>query len=164
MQGKNRQLQIRVTAAQKKAIQRAAARAQMDMSRWVLEQLLPARRRAFHALVEALARNRSAARYTLAELNDFLTSLSPDEFVAATSEPAPGALDPYLANYVAAMIETAANRHAVPPPAWTSAVPPLALPAFGSPLVGLRLHLLIAAPPAFRRRNIFIDSSVGDRV
>ncbi|HUO65990.1 MAG TPA: hypothetical protein VMV37_00550 [Gammaproteobacteria bacterium] len=136
----------------------------MDMSRWVLQQLLPARRETFHGLVKALARDGSAVPYTLAGLNDFLTALSRDDFVAATSEPAPNALDPYLANYVAAMIETAAHRHAVPPPSWTSSVPPLAIPAFGSPLAGLRLHLLIAAPPAFRRRNIFIDSSIGDRV
>jgi hypothetical protein len=30
--------------------------------------------------------------------------------------------------------------------------------------MGLRLHLLLSAPPAFRRRNIFLDASVGDRV
>jgi hypothetical protein len=52
----------------------------------------------------------------------------------------------------------------VPPPDWTLAVQPLSEPAFGSPLQSLRLHLLVAAPPAFKRRNIFVDSSVGDRV
>jgi hypothetical protein len=62
------------------------------------------------------------------------------------------------------MVETAAHRHKVPPPDWTLAVQPLSEPAFGSPLQSLRLHLLVAAPPAFKRRNIFVDSSVGDRV
>jgi hypothetical protein len=43
-------------------------------------------------------------------------------------------------------------------------VPPLDEPHFATPLRGLRLHLLRASPVAFKRRNIFVDSSVGDRV
>jgi hypothetical protein len=35
---------------------------------------------------------------------------------------------------------------------------------FGTPIESLRLHLLTASPPAFRRRRIFIDATVGDRV
>jgi hypothetical protein len=62
------------------------------------------------------------------------------------------------------MVETAAHRSGVTPPAWTLGVQPLGYPAFGSPLLGLRLHLLLAAPPAFKRRNLFVDSAVGDRV
>ena len=62
------------------------------------------------------------------------------------------------------MVETAAHRCKVAPPAWTLAVQPLSRPNFGSPLLSLRLHLLLATPPAFRRRNIFVDSSVGDRI
>jgi hypothetical protein len=52
----------------------------------------------------------------------------------------------------------------VPPPRWTPAIPGLSKPVFGTSLVGLRLHLLLRSPPAFRRRNIFIDASLGDRV
>jgi hypothetical protein len=37
-------------------------------------------------------------------------------------------------------------------------------PVFGSELKALRLHLLTNSPPAFRRRNIFIDATLGDRV
>jgi hypothetical protein len=73
-------------------------------------------------------------------------------------------LEPYVANYVAAMVETAAHRAAVAAPVWTAEIAPLATPVFGSPLPALRMHLLVRAPPAFRRRNIFIDATIGDRV
>jgi hypothetical protein len=35
---------------------------------------------------------------------------------------------------------------------------------FGSELQSLRLYLLTHSPPPFRARNIFIDSSLGDRI
>jgi hypothetical protein len=38
------------------------------------------------------------------------------------------------------------------------------MPAFGSSLASLRLHLLTRAPVALRRRNLFADASVDDRV
>jgi hypothetical protein len=43
-------------------------------------------------------------------------------------------------------------------------VPPLEEPHFATTLEGLRLHLLQVSPVPFKRRNIFIDSSLGDRV
>jgi uncharacterized protein (DUF1778 family) len=45
MAGKDSQLQIRVSAADKAAIRRAADRAGLDVSTWVLSQLLLAERR-----------------------------------------------------------------------------------------------------------------------
>jgi uncharacterized protein (DUF1778 family) len=164
MAGKDRQLQIRVSAAEKAAIQRAADRAGMDVSGWALSRLLPSAQRRFRDLTDALARQPSHRRFTLAELNDLLTDVRPEAFSDAVAEPPAEGLDPYTANYVAAMVETAAHRKNVPPPAWTLAVQPLSRPMFGSPLLGLRLHLLLAAPPAFKRRNIFVDSGIGDRV
>jgi uncharacterized protein (DUF1778 family) len=161
---KNQQLQIRVSAAEKAAIQRAAARAGMDMSRYVLSRLLPPLDQTFKELVRALTAKESQRRYVLAELNDFLSALSPQQLAAATSEPPSATPEPYLANYVAAMIETAAHRAGVAPPLWTANIAPLDEPSFGTPLPSLRLHLLLSAPPSFRRRNIFVDSSVGDRV
>jgi hypothetical protein len=62
------------------------------------------------------------------------------------------------------MVEQAAHRKRVGPPAWVREIPPLEEPHFVPPLEGLRLHLLQASPVPFKRRNIFIDSSVGDRV
>jgi uncharacterized protein (DUF1778 family) len=163
MTGKNSQLQIRVSAAEKAAIRRAADRAGLDVSTWVLSRLLPPARGQFRELTDALARDPSQRRFTLAAHNDLLTDTPAEAFREAVAEP-PDPLDPWAANYVAAMVETAAHRHQVPPPAWTLAVQPLSRPAFGSPLESLRLHLLLAAPPAFKRRNIFVDSSIGDRV
>jgi uncharacterized protein (DUF1778 family) len=161
--GKDGQLQIRLSAAEKKAIRQAAARAGMDMSSWVRARLLPRSRETFRHLAERLSTDDAERPYLLAELNDLLARLSPAELVEAVAEPPPP-LEPYMANYLAAMVETAAHRAGVKPPSWTSEVVPLAEPAFGNDLPGLRLHLLLNAPPAFRRRNIFIDSSVGDRI
>ncbi len=73
-------------------------------------------------------------------------------------------LSPYLRNYVAAMVELAAHQRGVAPPVWVRQVPPLEEPHFATSLPGLRLTLLRASPVPFKRRNIFIDSSLGDRV
>jgi hypothetical protein len=62
------------------------------------------------------------------------------------------------------MIELACQRAGIRAPAWTESVRPLPQPVFGAPLESLRLHLLTHAPPPFRRRNIFVDASIGDRV
>src|SRR5450432_646769 len=99
--------------------------------------------------------------YPLAELNDLLTAAPADEIEKL---PAPSIADPYRLNYVTAMVEVAAHRAGVVPPLWTAAVTPLGAPVFVDPSLNLRAHLLTASPPPFRRRNIFIDSSIGDRV
>ena len=100
--------------------------------------------------------------YVLAEVNDLLTKASAAQI---ESLEAPVIDDPYLANYIAAMVEQAAYRRGSPgPPGWTSAIEPLARPVFATPWMSLRAHLLIESPVPFRRRNIFIDSTIGDRV
>jgi hypothetical protein len=43
-------------------------------------------------------------------------------------------------------------------------VEPLERPWFAVPFASLRPHLLSAAPIAFKRRNLFVDATVGDRV
>ncbi len=67
-------------------------------------------------------------------------------------------------NYLAAMIEQTAASLAVAAPEWTRLVPPLKHPVFASELGSLRLHLLMNALPPFRRRNLFVDTSIGGRV
>ncbi len=62
------------------------------------------------------------------------------------------------------MVETARSNHHIPAPPRTRRVAPLDEPAFGSELESLRLHLLTHSPAPFRSRNLFIDSSLGDRV
>ena len=114
----------------------------------------------FGRLTEAVG---AAARisYPLAELNDLLTGAPAEEIETL---PRPLLTDPYRLNYVTAMVELAAHRAGVAPPLWTTGVEPLSAPVFIEPSLALRAHLLTASPPPFRRRNIFIDSSLGDRV
>jgi hypothetical protein len=118
----------------------------------------------FARLLEAL-RDDGRPSFALAELNDLLSDLTAGELCGAVKYADLSGLTPYLRNYVAAMVELAAHRRDVPPPAWVRDVEPLERePRFATPLAGLRLHLLRTAPIPFKRRNIFIDSSLGDRV
>jgi uncharacterized protein (DUF1778 family) len=162
MDRRTHQLQIRVAPAQKAAIRQAARRAGMDMSTYVIARLLPAPARRFQELTAACA-DAESARFALAEINAWLSSLSASELREAVSSPPPR-LTSYLANYVAAMTELACGRRKVPAPSWTRTVTPLAEPVFGSTLMSLRLYLLTHSPAPFRRRNIFIDASIGSRV
>lgn len=160
---KTHQLQVRVSASQKRAIQDEARRAGMSMSDWVLSRLVQPAQERFQKLLAALA-STDQPSYAFAELLDLLDTLGAHELERAVAAPPGIALDAYWSNYVAATVEHAAARKGVPPPAWTAEVRPLDEPAFGSRLESLRLHLLTHSPPAFARRNIFIDSSVGSRV
>ena len=163
MSTKSQHLQIRVTSAQKAALRRSAQRAGQGLSAYVLSCLLPRARTRFDELVRAL-RDDEEHRFVFAELNDLLAGLTPAEMPDAVADPPPGDLSSYLRNYVAAMVEQAAQQKSVAPPAWVREVEPLERPDFVTPLASLRLHLLRAAPVPFRRRNIFVDSGVGDRV
>lgn len=155
-------MQIRVTPAQKAAIRRDARRAGLDMSAYVLARLLPEPARRFRELTAACVES-ADGRFALAELNAWLASVGAAELREAVASP-PRRLTPYVANYVAAMVEMACSRAGVAAPAWTRETEPLAEPVFGSSLMSLRLYLLTHSPAPFRRRNIFIDASVGSRV
>ena len=163
MATKTGQLQIRVTSKQKSAIKRLARRAGQSVSSYVLSRALPEGRVRFGEILAAL-REDNERRFALAELNDFLSGLGPSEFRDAVADAEIEELTPLLANYVAAMIEQAAYRLGVDPPDWTADVEPLDKPHFAVPIRRLRPLLLRTAPVAFKRRNIFVDSSVGDRV
>jgi len=118
----------------------------------------------FIQLLDAL-RGGNQPSFALAELNDLLTGLTAGDLRIAVDQADLTGLTPYLQNYVAAMVELAAHRRDVPPPAWVHKVIPLEMePHFATPLASLRLHLLRTSPVPFKRRNIFIDSSLGDRV
>ncbi len=160
---KTEQLQVRVSRLQKLAIKRRAKLAQMDMSEWILNQVFPSSQAIFQSLVAALA-DTDQPSYAFAELLEFLAPLAAKEFEIAVSELPGVQLDPYWQNYLAATVEHAAASKQAKLPAWTWEVAPLTEPVFGSSLESLRLHLLLASPPAFVTRNIFIDASVGDRV
>jgi hypothetical protein len=163
MPAKTQQLQIRVTPQQKAALKRLARAAGRDVSSYVLSRLVPDGQGRFAAILDSL-RTEADPRYALAELNDFLAACPPFAFADAVSAADLGVLSPYLRNYVAAMIEQAADLLHVPPPSWVRDVIPLNTPRFATPLRSLRLHLLQSAPVPFKRRNIFVDASVGARV
>lgn len=163
MGAKSRFLQIRVTPREKALLKRAAAAAGQDLSTYVLARAIPEPRVRFAELIDALGRAEDH-RYVLAELNDLLTALGAAELRDAVAHADLGGLSAFLGNYVAAMVEQAAHVRNVDPPAWTRRVPPLDAPWFATPLEGLRLHLLRASPVPFKRRNIFIDASLGARV
>jgi hypothetical protein len=135
----------------------------MDMSAYVLSRVLSVPARGFQEAVRSLA-GPAAPAFALAEINSLLSGLTAAELRDAVAAAPEVKLSPFLANYVAAMVELACAKRATPVPAWTRRVAPLDEPAFGSTLSSLRLHLLTHSPAAFRRRNIFIDSSLGDRV
>ena len=135
---KSAQLQIRVSPAEKAAIERAARRAGLDMSAYVLERVFPRLPGRFAELVEGCHKSENE-RFGLAELSSWLGALSSAELRDAVASPsAPGAT-PYLANYVAAMVEYACARRNIPPPPWTREI---------APLVGAGFRVDAHEPPA----------------
>ena len=120
--------------------------------------------REFQALCRELVKRSHARSYIFAELHDFLDRLNGEDFERAVRHAPEVSLPPFETNYLAAMIEYAAGLEGAIPPDWTREVPPLERPWFASSLKGLRLYLLTNSPPPFRRRNLFVDSSVGQRV
>ena len=103
-------------------------------------------------------------RYIYAELNDLFVDISASMFSSIVKEPPFEGLSSFAKNYLAAMVELAASQKKVAAPLWVKNVTPLDTPYFGSELASLRLYLLTQSPAVFRSRNIYIDSSIGDRV
>lgn len=163
MPAKSQQLQIRVTPAEKAALKQDARRAGLDLSRYVLARLLPPARARLLDIVGALRRGEDW-RFALADLNDLLSGLTASAFTEMVDNLDLRELTPFLRNYVTAMIEQAGTQKGARVPAWTLDVEPLEDPYFAVPFTSLRPYLLRAAPAAFRRRNLFIDATVGDRV
>jgi hypothetical protein len=159
---KTTQLQIRVSKTEKSALKRAASRSGLDLSAYVLGRVNSRPHEEFQLAVRVVGQG--DARFALAELNTLLSGFTTAELREAVAHGLPTTLSPYLANYIAAMVEMACARRQVELPPWVQAVPPLPEAAFGSTLQSLRLHLLTHSPAPFRRRNIFIDASIDDRV
>jgi len=157
------QLQIRVSPAEKKAIQLAAQQLGMSMSTYVLSKVLPERSSEFQKLVNELV-VANDVRFVLSEINSFLSHLTSHELKTAFAITMPCGLSDYLSNYIAAMVEYVCNHHQIKKPIWTKSIVPLKKPVFGSELKNLRLYLLTHSPPSFRRRNIFVDTTIGGQV
>ncbi len=156
-------VQIRVTPGEKQTLKRLAQAAGQDLSGYMLARALPSNRLRFEEILRSLGEEEDH-RFALAELNDFLTALAPVELPEAVEYADVTRLSPFVENYVAAMVEQAAYLKNVTPPPWVCRVAPLEAPHFATTLKSLRLHLLGASPVPFKRRNIFVDASVGDRV
>jgi hypothetical protein len=161
---KSSQLQIRVSPLEKKMLRQRAFRAGIGMSEYVLMCLFPPQKEAFLKLLHQLQVAKTIP-YLLAEIHDWLQNLNPTEFETVFhQEISLFSLSLYLQNYLAAMIEEAALKKNASVPTWLKNIEPLTDPFFGSDLKSLRLHLLKNSPVPFRKRNIFIDSTLGDRV
>jgi hypothetical protein len=156
-------LQIRVTPAEKAAVRRLARQAGQDVSAFVLSRALPAPKLRFQALIRELAHAESRS-FVFAELNDLLVALSASALEEAVAHADVGAVPPRDANYLAAMVEYAAHSKGIVPPPWTRDVDALDAPWFATELQSLRPWLLSHSPAAFKRRNLFVDATVGDRV
>jgi hypothetical protein len=157
------QLQIRVSAREKAAIQAAARRAGMDMSAYVLARVLPDSQSRAEALLGRMV-SPATRKLALAEFSSWLNDLSGMELEHAVQVSPAKVLPAEVRNYVAAMVELVCARQRVAVPQWTREVAPLREPHFASALIGLRLHLLKNSPAPFRRRNLFVDTSVGGQV
>jgi predicted transcriptional regulator len=163
MAPKTTQLQIRITPEQKRNLKQLARQASMDVSAWVLGRALPDEGERFQALVVQLTR-RPMDRFALAEIADFLRDLPAGAFRRAVCDAPRARLDPATLNHLAGAIELAARRRNLTSPSWTAAVAIPEAPVFGSSLASVRLHLLRESPVALRRRNLFMDASLDDRV
>ncbi len=161
---RSEQLQIRVTPVEKRALKQRARQARMDVSAYVLARALPRETARLTGILQVLRRDDADRRFALADLNDLLTNLTAARFADVAEALRFDALPPLLQNYVAAMVEQAAAQKHTSPPAWVRDVAPLDDPYFAVPFPSLRPYLLRVAPVAFKRRNLFIDATLGDRV
>jgi hypothetical protein len=133
------------------------------LSSYVLGKAIPDSGARFRALVRSLS---EAPRdpFILAELADLLSNARAPSFRETVAHLPSEKLDGVSSNLLSAMVETRAAKLGVHPPDWVTEVVPLDVPWFATELSSLRLHLLCHSPPAFRRRNLFVDSTLGDRV
>ena len=160
---KTAQLQVRLSPEQKARIRARAARAGMDLSSFVLSRVLPDGARRFEFVLDTLREGAVPDSHALAELSDLLAGAAAGELEVAVEIADLEGLSPLQANLVTAMVEHAAQATGRRAPDWCARVPPLEQPWFAAPLARLRPYLLAASPVAFRRRNLFVDSTAADR-
>lgn len=128
---KNSQLQIRISDAQKHAIQQAASASHMDVSNWVLSKLFKSPKVRFIEKINelvAVASWVSERKFVLADLANFLQGLSSSELQEVFQAQWSIQLDPLLSNYVAAMLELCAHRAQIDAAHWLSQIEPLEKP------------------------------------
>jgi len=159
---KSEYLQIRVSKQEKEIIKASAHSAGVDMSAWILKKILFNKAKGFIKIIQKFMTEEQS--FVFAELHDFLAQLQTFDFELAVDIEPTSKLTDFQINYIIAMIVHRANQLKVLNPAWIKNHKILSKPYFGTNLKSLRLHLLINSPLAFKQRNIFIDSSIGERV
>lgn len=159
---KTEKLDLRVTREEKERIRRAAQAAGMEISAWVMGRLFEPQSMRFMQLVREAARANDS--FSFATLADFLKSLSGSALNGAVGEFPADVSDRFCRAYAAAMVETVCACQGIDAPAWTSKIGPIDEPYFASTLLSLRSYLLTNSPPAFRKRNLFVDATAVDRV
>ena len=158
-------IQIRVSKLEKKAIKTAAYDAGLDMSAYILGHLdidLGSQWQSLLANLQDLKLEDS--HFCWAAIIDFLTPLDANQFQHLFQYAEQWNLDPENQNYLAATIERKALSLNIPAPKWLSEIAPCAYPYFEDETPKLKQYLLLHGDPVFRRRNIFIDSSIGGRI
>jgi len=155
------QLQIRVTPEEKAALKRLAGAAGESVSSYVLHRVLPSAQLDFARILEELGEVGTDHRATLSELERTLERLPGAELAATVPAPDPAMVSPVLQNYVAALVEAAANQKGVQAPDWVRGVRPLDRPHFAWTLRSLRPHQVRSSPVPFKRRNLFFDPAGG---
>jgi hypothetical protein len=155
MEAKTSQLQIRISPSKKAALESLAKDVGMTVSAYVLSRALPSARLELQEKLRSLGdgADREAAHEDLAS---YLGRLSDDEFREAVAGPGPTDLPSVPESYAAAAVEREAARRGVVPPSWVHALAPLELPHFAWDLRSLRPHLMRMAPPAYKRRRLFV--------
>jgi uncharacterized protein (DUF1778 family) len=159
---KSEYLQIRVSKQEKEIIKSSALSAGVDMSAWILQRVLHDDASTFSGILTQFIKQEEV--FVFAELHDFLNHLNMKNYKLAVENKPVAELSEFQINYVIAMIVLRAHQLNVSPPNWLNDFPMLKDPFFGTELKSLRLYLLINSPIAFKQRNIYIDSTIGDRV
>ena len=162
-QNKTDYIQIRINKKEKAKFVKLAELDNMSLSNWILNKLKidisPVEIKIIYGQI-AIA---SDSSYALAFLNDSLMKVPKHTWSDLVSIK-PENLNFENLCYVASMIEHAAEIRELNTPLWVNDIGALQTPYFVSTFKNLRLYLLINSPVSFRKRNIFIDASIGDRV
>lgn len=163
---KNSFIQIRVSTEEKELIRSRAKQAHLEMSEWILQSIIPNPQAKFLSLLARLKRVQDSKErnFVINEIAVFLHRLSSEELHRAVSNPLEVGLNNLMDNYIAAMIEQTCVAKKIIAPVWLSEKTGVAEPFFGVEFFAVRLYLLSVSPPSFRKRNIFIDASIGDLV
>lgn len=161
---KSSQLQLRISAPDKRSLKRASNLLGQTISEFVLNRALRglSKESRFDELISSLETEQDIS-FTLAAINDQLTQMSSGELRQLTERPRSLGKTLFAQSYVAAMLEQACHSKHCKIPDWIAQVPAMPAPWFATSIKSLRMHLLLCSPVPFRRRNLFVDTSLGGR-